>query len=158
MSLEDLRLFALNATSDFAEHMARALGTALSPHEERDFEDGEHKVRPLVGVRGMDVFVVHSLYGEPERGVDQKLCRLLFFIGCLKDAGAACVTAVIPYLCYARKDRRTQPRDPVTTRYVAAALESVGVDRVLALDVHNPAAFENAFRCPTESLEARPLF
>jgi len=158
MSLEHLRLFALNATSAFAEHVARALGTGLSPHEERDFEDGEHKVRPLVGVRGMDVFVVHSLYGEPERGVDQKLCRLLFFIGCLKDAGAARVTAVIPYLCYARKDRRTQPRDPVTTRYVAAALESVGVDRVVALDVHNPAAFENAFRCPTESLEARPLF
>jgi ribose-phosphate pyrophosphokinase len=104
------------------------------------------------------VFVVHSLFGEPERGVDQKLCRLLFFIGCLKDAGAERVTAVIPYLCYARKDRRTQPRDPMTTRYVAALLEAVGVDRVVALDVHNPVAFENAFRCPTEHLEARPLF
>jgi len=158
MSLEHLRLFALNATAGFGGDVARALDIALAPHEERDFEDGEHKVRPLVSVRGEDVFVVHSLYGEPKTGVDQKLCRLLFFIGCLKDAGAARVTAVIPYLCYARKDRRTQPRDPVTTRYVAAALEAVGVDRVVALDVHNPAAFENAFRCPTEHLEARPLF
>jgi ribose-phosphate pyrophosphokinase len=158
MSLEHLRLFALNPTLAFGRDVARALGIALAPHEERDFEDGEHKVRPLVSVRGKDVFVVQSLYGEPERGVDQKLCRLLFFAGCLKDAGAERVTAVIPYLAYARKDRRTQPRDPVTTRYVAALLEAVGVDRVVALDVHNPAAFENAFRCPTVHLEARPLF
>lgn len=158
MSLDRLRLFALNATLAFGEAVARALGVELAPHEERDFEDGEHKVRPLASVRGKDVFVVHSLYGEPAHGVDQKLLRLVFFVGCLKDAGAERVTAVIPYLAYARKDRRTQPRDPVTTRYVAALLEAVGVDRVVALDVHNPAAFENAFRCPTVHLEARPLF
>jgi ribose-phosphate pyrophosphokinase len=158
MSLDRVCLFALNATLAFGQGVARTLGVALAPHEERDFEDGEHKVRPLVSVRGKDAFVVHSLYGEPERGVDQKLLRLVFFAGCLKDAGAERVTAVIPYLCYARKDRRTQPRDPVTTRYVAALLEAVGVDRVVALDVHNPAAFENAFRCPTVHLEARPLF
>jgi ribose-phosphate pyrophosphokinase len=158
MSLDRLRLFALKSTLAFGQDVARSLGVALAPHEERDFEDGEHKVRPLVSVRGKDAFVVHSLYGEPERGVDQKLLRLVFFAGCLKDAGAERVTAVIPYLCYARKDRRTQPRDPVTTRYVAAALESVGVDRVVALDVHNPAAFENAFRRETVHLEARGLF
>jgi ribose-phosphate pyrophosphokinase len=158
VSLDRLRLFAPNATAGFGRDVASALGVALSLHEERDFEDGEHKVRPLVSVRGTDAYVVHSLYGEPERGVDQKLCRLLFFIGCLKDAGAERVTALIPYLCYARKDRRTQPRDPVTTRYVAAALEAVGVDRVVVLDVHNPAAFENAFRCETVHLEARGLF
>jgi ribose-phosphate pyrophosphokinase len=158
MSLDRLCLFALNASAGFGRDVASALGVALAPHEERDFEDGEHKVRPLASVRGQDVFVVQSLYGEPERGVDQKLCRLLFFIGCLKDAGAERVTAVVPYLAYARKDRRTQPRDPVTTRYVARLMEAVGVDRVVALDVHNPAAFENAFRCETVHLEARGLF
>jgi ribose-phosphate pyrophosphokinase len=82
----------------------------------------------------------------------------LFFIGALKDASAARVTAVVPYLCYARKDRRTQPRDPVTTRYVAALIEAVGTDRVMTLDVHNLAAFQNAFRCPTDHLEAKMLF
>lgn len=158
MPLEELRLFALNASGGFGRQVARALDVALAAHEEREFEDGEHKVRPLVSVRGKDVFVIHSLYGEPQAGVDQKLCRLLFFVGCLKDAGAARVTAVVPYLCYARKDRRTQPRDPVTVRYVAAALEAVGVDQVVGLDVHNPAAFENAFRCPTVHLEASGLF
>ncbi len=158
MSLEQLRLFALNASAGFGGAIARSLGVALAPHEEREFEDGEHKVRPLIGVRGRDAFVVHALYGEPQAGVDAKLCRLAFFAGCLRDAGAARVTAVIPYLAYARKDRRTQPRDPVTTRYVAQMLEAVGVDRVVALDAHNPAAFENAFRCETVHLEARRPF
>ena len=65
--------------------------------------------------------------------------------------------AVIPYLAYARKDRRSQIRDPITTRYVAQLIEAVGVDRVVVVDVHNLAAFENAFRCPTAHLEARPL-
>ena len=57
-----------------------------------------------------------------------KLCRLLFFLGALKDAGAARVTVVAPYLCYARKDRRTKANDPVTIRYLATLFEAVGVD------------------------------
>jgi ribose-phosphate pyrophosphokinase len=154
----DIRLFAPAAGREFGERVAQALGAPLAPLEEREFEDGEHKTRPLVSVRGADVFIVQSLYGEPGRGVGEKLCRLLFLIACLKDAAAARVTAVVPYLCYARKDRRTQPRDPVTSRYVAMLFEAAGVDCVATLDVHNPAAFQNAFRCRTEHLEARPLF
>jgi ribose-phosphate pyrophosphokinase len=102
--------------------------------------------------------VILSLYGDGERSVNDKLCRLLFFLGALRDAAAARVTAVVPYLCYQRKDRKTQPRDPVTTRYLAGLLESVGIDRVLAMDVHNLAAYQNAFRCRNDHLEARPLF
>lgn len=158
MGLEDLRLFALDDTRAFGEAVGRALGIALAQHEERRFEDGEHKARPLESVRSKDVFVIQSLHGEPGRSVNDKLVTLLFFLACLKDAAAGRVTAVIPYLVYARKDRKTQTRDPVTTRYVAALLEAVGADRVLALDVHNPAAFQNAFRCGTDHLEARPLF
>ena len=158
MGLDDLRLFALNATRAFGEAIARELGIRLTPHEERDFDDGEHKTRPLDTVRGRDVFVVQSLYGDDTESANDKLCKLLFFLGCLKDAAAARVTAVIPYLAYARKDRKTQSRDPVTSRYIALLLEAVGADRVLALDVHNVAAFQNAFRCGTDHLEARPLF
>jgi ribose-phosphate pyrophosphokinase len=112
----------------------------------------------LENVRDADVYVVQSLHGGPTQSANDKLCRLLFFIGALKDAGAARVTAVAPYLCYARKDRRTKPGDPVTTRYVASLFEAVGADAVLTLDVHNPAAFENAFRCPAVALTAAPLF
>ena len=92
------------------------------------------------------------------QSANDKLCRLLFFIGALKDAGAARVTAVTPYLCYARKDRRTKPNDPVTTRYIAGMFESVGTDCVVTLEVHNPVAFENAFRCRTVALTGTPLF
>jgi ribose-phosphate pyrophosphokinase len=154
---DDLRLFTLERGRSFGEGVARALGVDLAEHEEREFEDGEHKTRPLVNVRGRDVYVVHSLYGEPGASVNDKLCRLLFFLGALRDAAAARVTAVVPYLCYGRKDRRTKSRDPVTTRYVARLFEAMAVDRVVSMDVHNPAAFDNAFRCGTERLEAAPL-
>jgi ribose-phosphate pyrophosphokinase len=155
---DGLVLFALNASRAFGERVAAHAGAALSAHEEREFEDGEHKARPLVSVRGRDVYVIQSLYSDAGASVNDKLVRLLFFIGALRDASAARVTAVIPYLAYARKDRKTQPRDPVTTRYVAGLFEAVGSDRVVTLDVHNLVAFQNAFRCRTEHLEATRLF
>ena len=151
-------LFALAASRPWGEAVARHLGFALQPHEERAFDDGEHKTRPLAGVRGRDVFVLQSLHGDAQEDVNGKLCRLLFFIGALKDASARSVTAVAPYLAYARKDRRSKPRDPVTTRYVAALFEAVGTDRIVTLDVHNLAAYQNAFRCRAEHLEAQGLF
>ncbi len=152
------QLFALDASAALGARVAAALGCPLAAHQEREFEDGEHKARPLDDVAGNDVFVLHSLHGEPGNSANDKLCRLLFFIGALKDAGAARVTAVTPYLCYARKDRRTKPNDPVTTRYIGAMFESVGVDCVVTLEVHSPTAFENAFRCRTVALTGTPLF
>jgi ribose-phosphate pyrophosphokinase len=153
-----LQLFALQATAELGKAVADILGQPLALHEEREFEDGEHKTRPLDTVMGRDVYVVQSLHSGPTMSANDKLCRLLFFIGALKDAGAARVTAVAPYLCYARKDRRTKPNDPVTTRYVAGMFESVGTDAIVTLEVHNPVAFENAFRCRTVTLTATPLF
>src|SRR5262245_3564578 len=153
-----LAVFALNSSRDFGEKVCAHLGIQLSAHEEREFEDGEHKTRPLITVRGKDVFVVQSLYGDSKQTVNDKLCRFLFFLGALRDASAGRVTAVIPYLCYARKDRRSKSRDPVTTRYIAALFEAVGVDGAVTLDVHNLAAYQNAWRIPTDHLEARKLF
>ena len=158
MAERPLALFALEASRDYGGRVAKRLGLDLSPHEERPFEDGEHKSRPLVDVRGQDAYVIHSLYGDGQQSANDKLCRLLFFIGALKDAGAARVTAVTPYLCYARKDRRSKPYDPITTRYVAAVFEASGADQVAVIEVHNVAAFENAFRCPTQHLDTAELF
>lgn len=151
-------LFAMNSSREFGEQISSRLAIALSQHEEREFEDGEHKSRPLVSVRGKDVFVIQAMHADGRLSGNDKLCRLLFFIGALNDAAAARVTAVVPYLAYARKDRKTQPRDPVTTRYVAALFEAVGTNSVLTIDVHNLAAFQNAFRCRTEHLDATRLF
>jgi ribose-phosphate pyrophosphokinase len=153
-----LAVFVPQAGREFGESVCACLGVPPVPHEEREFEDGEHKIRPLASVRGQDVFVVQNLYGDEQQSVNDKLCRLLFFIGALRDASAARITAVVPYLCYSRKDRRTKPRDPVTTRYVAEVLEALGTTGVVALDTHNPAAFENAFRIPADHLEAKDLF
>lgn len=151
-------LFAMAASRPWADGVAAQLALPLAPLEERAFEDGEHKTRPLANVRGRDVFVLHALQGPHGPGVNDRLVQLLFFIGALKDASAARVTAVLPYLAYARKDRKTKARDPVTTRYLAALFEAVGTDRVVTLDVHNLAAYQNAFRCRTEHLEACHLF
>ncbi|SKA35895.1 ribose-phosphate pyrophosphokinase [Enhydrobacter aerosaccus] len=157
MSHRPMLVFALEGSRPFAERVARRLTVPLAPLEERSFEDGEHKARPLQNVRGHDVFVLHALHGDDRESANDKLCRLLFFCGALKDAGASSVTAVVPYLCYARKDRRTKPNDPITTRYVAALFEAIGIDRVIAVEVHNVSAFENAFRCPTLHVECAPL-
>jgi ribose-phosphate pyrophosphokinase len=158
MSFGTIRLFALTESRALGTSICAYLGLPLSVDEERGFEDGEHKIRPLENVRGCDVYVIQSLFSEPGLSVNDKLCRLLFFIGALKDASAQSVTAVLPYLGYARKDRKTKARDPVTTRYIAQLLEAVGTNRVVTLDVHNLAAFQNAFRCPTDHLEAKNLF
>jgi ribose-phosphate pyrophosphokinase len=154
----NLAIFCINASREFGTKVAQQLGTALAEHEEREFEDGEHKIRPLENIRDKDVFVIQSLYSDPQQSANDKLCRMLFLLGAVRDASAGRVTAVMPYLAYARKDRKTQTRDPVTTRYIASMIESVGVDRVVTLDVHNLAAYQNAFRCHSEHLEANKLF
>jgi ribose-phosphate pyrophosphokinase len=159
MSLGDgLSLFALAGSTDYGRRVSRRLELPLDSLEERDFEDGEHKSRSLVEVRRRDVFVIHALHGDDQQSGNDKLCRLLFFIGALKEAGAQRVTAIVPYLCYSRKDRQTKQRDPVITKYVARLFEAVGTDSVITVDVHNLAAYQNAFRCHTDHLEARPLF
>lgn len=148
-------LFSLEAASGV--RVASALGLPLARHEQREFEGGEHKTRPLENIRDRDVFLLCSLYGDAALSANDRLVRTLLFLGALRDAGARRLTAVLPYLCYTRKDRRTKARDPVSTRYIAAMLEAVGIDRILTVDVHNPAAYENAFRIPAEYLRAASL-
>ena len=151
-------LFALDASRGFGQAVADCLGSELARHEEREFEDGEHKARPLVSVRGKDAYVIQSLYGDAGQSANDKLVRLLLFLATLKDNGAARVTAVIPYLAYARKDRQTKSRDPVATRTLARLIEAVGTDAVMTLDVHNFVAFQNSFRCANWHLDTRFLF
>ena len=151
-------LFALDASAELGSAIADRLGRSLAAHEEREFANGEHKARPLVDVWNRDAAVVSSLHGDAGLSVNDKICRLLFFVGALKDAGARRVTAVLPYLAYSRKDRRTKPRDPVTVRYLATALQSVGVEGIVTVDVHNAAALENAFRGPVINLGTARLF
>ena len=153
-----MRLFALNASREFGERVAAALGRALDAHEEREFEDGEHKARPLVSVRGEAAYVLQSLHGDAQASGDDKLVRLLFFIGALRDHGAARVVALIPYLAYGRKERQTKPFDPVSTRYLAQLIEAIGVDALVTLETHSVTALQNAFRIPAVHIDAAVLF
>lgn len=137
--------------------VARAAGLEPAPLEERTFDDGEFKLRPLESVRGRTVFVYQSLAGSAEAPAAQRLVRLLFLLANLRDNGARRCIAVVPYLAYARKDRRTQPRDPVHTRYVAELLEAAGAQRLVALDVHNTPSLDNAYRIPVDHLSALPM-
>jgi ribose-phosphate pyrophosphokinase len=151
-------LFAPSHSVEFGRRVADCLGVTLATSVEREFGGGEHKMRPLDNVQNQDVFVIQSLCGDEHASANDKLCRLLFFLAAVKDAGVRRVTALVPYFAYSRKDRRTQPQDPVITRYVAAMFESTGVDCVVALDIHNEAAFDNSFRCQSVRIEAGDIF
>lgn len=147
----------LSESHELASAIAREASVPLLPIEERAFDGGEFKLRPLESARGLRLFVVQSLAATEQAPVSQRLVRLLFLLQCLRDAGADARVVLLPYFAFARKDRRTQLRDPVTSRYVAELLEAAGASGLIGLDVHNPAAFDNAFRIPTVHLTALPM-
>jgi ribose-phosphate pyrophosphokinase len=154
----ELQLFAMKGSHEFGQKISDHIEIPLTLLEEREFDDGEHKTRSLENVRNRNVFVVSSLYSEDTLSVNDKICRLLFFLSSLKDAGAREVTAIIPYFAYARKDKKTKNRDPLSFKYLAKLLETSGADKVMSMDIHNLAAYQNAFRIPSEHLEASSLF
>jgi ribose-phosphate pyrophosphokinase len=158
LSRDSVSVFAPAATAELGARIAAALGLPIGRHEETTFTGEERKLRPLESVRGRSVYVVQTLFGDAQGSANDRLCSLLFFIGALKDAGAKRVSACVPYLAYARQERRAAARDPVTTRYTAQLFEAVGVDQVIALEVHDRAAFDNAFRCAAAHLESAALF
>ena len=153
-----MRLFALHGSHVLGKAVADAMGVELSPLEEREFGDGEHKSRPLISVRSEDVYVLHSLNGNDVQSAADRLVRLLFDLAACPANGAARVTQITAYLAFMRKDQQTQARDPVSSRYVAELLEAVGTDAVVTVQVHNPAAFQNAFRCRNILLDTQHLF
>lgn len=153
-----MHLFALEESNELGVRIASALGQQLSELEHRNFPDGECKIRPLHSVNGAHVCIVQSLFDDTVLSVHDKLCRLLFLIATMRDHGAVRVTALVPFLCYARKDRRTKMWDPVTTRYVAQLFEAMGCDDLITLETHNLAAFQNAFRIRTHHLTLGDVF
>lgn len=153
-----MQLYALDPADPIGPAIAAALEEPLAAFEERRFEDGEGKLRPLHDPRGHEAVVVAGLHGGLLLSPHDRLWRLMLLAATLRDHGAVRVTAVIPYLAYARKDRRTQPFDPLSLRVLAQALESTGVDQLVVLEAHDVSAFENAFRVPVVHLEAWHAF
>jgi ribose-phosphate pyrophosphokinase len=160
------KLFGLEGTHDYADKVADHLGIKLTPHTEKLFEDGECYVKSgpefsdsgVGNVRGHNVFVIQSLFTDAKESVSDKFVKLCMFCGSLKDASAHEVIPIIPHLAWARQDRKTESRAPITTKYIARMLEANKIERVLLFDVHNLSAEQNAFDVPIDVLEAKNLF
>lgn len=90
--------------------------------------------------------------------VADKFMKLCILCGALRDASAYEVNVIVPYLAWARQDRKTESRAPITTKYLAMMMESVGIRRAVFIDIHNLSAIQNAFRIPTDNLETKNLF
>lgn len=153
-----MKIFSMDSCLEFGEAVSNALKVPLSQKNEKFFEDKESYVASLENVRGADCFVIQSCYSDTKESVNDKLMKLFTFIGSLRDASAGRITAVIPYMSHARQDRKTASRAPITTKYIAKLFESVGTNRLLTIDVHNPTAIQNAFNINVDLLEAGELF
>lgn len=127
-----LKVFSGSANPALAEEIAELLDLPLGEMDTYRLADGEVSVRIAESVRGEDVFVIQPT-APP---VNEYLIELLVILDALRRASAARITAVIPYFGYARQDRKTKPREPITAKLVANLLVAAGVDRILTVDLH----------------------
>ena len=152
--MADMKLFAGNATPDLAKKIADRLYTRLGNATVDRFSDGEVHVQINENVRGCDIFVIQSTCAP----TNDNLMELIVMIDALRRASAGRITAVIPYFGYARQDRRLRSaRVPITAKVVADFLSSVGVDRVLTVDLH-AEQIQGFFDVPVDNCFSSQIF
>ena len=152
--MADMKLFAGNATPDLAQKIAARLYTRLGNATVDRFSDGEIHVQINENVRGDDIFVIQSTCAP----TNDNLMELIVMIDALRRASAGRITAVIPYFGYARQDRRLRSaRVPITAKVVADFLSSVGVDRVLTVDLH-AEQIQGFFDVPVDNCFSSQIF
>ena len=152
MNDERFKIFSGTANRPLAENICRNFGMPLGRQVLGKFSDGEIYFQILENVRGADVFVVQPCSNP----VDYHLMELLLMIDAFKRASAWRITAVIPYYCYARQDRKDKPRVPISAKLVADLLETAGASRALTLDLHAPQ-IQGYFTVPVDHLYASPV-
>ena len=150
---KDLKIFSGSSNRALAEAICRDLSIPLGSAEVGAFSDGENFVSIHETVRGSDVFVVQSTSSP----VNDNLMELLIMIDALKRASAGRITAAIPYFGYARQDRKTKPRDPISAKLVANLITRAGADRVLTMDLH-ANQIQGFFDIPVDNLLGSPVF
>jgi len=148
-----MKLIAGNSNRPLAEGIAQYLKSPLAESTIRHFADDEIFVEILENVRGQDVFVIQST----SKPVNDYLMELLITIDALKRGSARRITACIPYFGYARQDRKSGPRTPISAKLVADILTTAGANRVLTLDLH-AGQIQGFFNIPVDNLFATPLF
>lgn len=152
MAMYGVKIFAGNSNIQLAENICRNLGLPLGKALVSTFSDGEIRVEIQENVRGADVFVIQSGCNP----VNDHLMELLVMIDALKRASARRITAVMPYYCYARQDRKNKPRVPITARLVADLLSRAGANRILTMDLH-AGQIQGFFDIPVDNLYASPV-
>ncbi len=148
-----MKIFAGNATPELAKQIANRLYMPLGNAKVGSFSDGEISVEINENVRGADVFIIQSTCAP----TNNNLMELIVMIDALRRASAGRITAVIPYFGYARQDRRVRSaRVPITAKVVADFLSSVGVDRVLTVDLH-AEQIQGFFDVPVDNAFGTPI-
>ncbi|RUO31358.1 ribose-phosphate pyrophosphokinase [Aliidiomarina sanyensis] len=151
--MPDMKLFAGNATPELARKIADRLYIKLGEADVGRFSDGEISVQINENVRGSDVFIIQSTCAP----TNDNLMELIVMVDALRRASAGRITAVIPYFGYARQDRRVRSaRVPITAKVVADFLSSVGVDRVLTVDLH-AEQIQGFFDVPVDNVFGSPV-
>ncbi|MHC1749014.1 MAG: ribose-phosphate diphosphokinase [Cellulosilyticaceae bacterium] len=148
----DIKVFTGNAHPELAEEIARILNISLGKSEVTRFSDGEIGVKIDEKVRGTDVYIIQPTSSP----ANEHLMELLIMIDAMKRASAGRITAVIPYYGYARQDRKTRARDPISSKLVADLLQTAGADRVLTMDLHC-SQIQGFFNIPVDHLVGMPL-
>ena len=151
-SQREFKIFSGNANPVLAKEIVSHLSIELGKAEVSRFPDGEFHVKIGENVRGQDVFVIQPTCHP----VHEHLMELLVMIDALHRASAERITAVIPYYSYARQDRKTRPREPITAKLVANLLVQAGADRILTMDLH-AGQIQAFFDIPVDHLEAEPI-
>ena len=144
---KDVKIFACNANPNLAAKIAKELDLKVGNAEVSMFSDGEISVNIYETVRGSDVFIVQSTSNP----VNDNLMELLIMIDAFKRASASRITAVMPYFGYARQDRKSKARDPISAKLVADLITAAGADRVLTMDLH-AAQIQGFFNIPVDHL------
>jgi ribose-phosphate pyrophosphokinase len=153
MSLANgLKVFAGRANPEFSAKICEHIGIPVGKARVDAFPDGELIVKLDEDVRGRDCFVIQST----STPVNEYIMELLIWIDCLKRASANRITAVIPYFGYARQDRKSEGRTPITAKLVANIITAAGADRVIAMDLH-AAQVQGFFDIPMDHLLATPV-
>jgi ribose-phosphate pyrophosphokinase len=148
-----MKILAGNSNRSLAEAIAAYLNVPMTKASIRRFADMEIFVEVLENVRGEDVFVIQST----SYPANDNLMELLVCIDALRRGSARRITAVIPYYGYARQDRKTGPRTPISAKLVANLITAAGADRVLTIDLH-ATQIQGFFDVPTDNLYAEPVF
>lgn len=150
-----LMLFSGRANPNLAEAIGDRLGVGPGPITLKTFSNGEVYCRYEESIRGADVFLVQPTCGNPETGIsaNDSLMELLVMIDAAKGASAHRVIAVTPWYGYSRQDKKSAPREPISSRLVARMLESAGADRVLTMDLH-AGQVQGFFQIPVDHMTA----